>query len=139
MLFRYRKIVQNFVIQRFLFLCFKCQLQSSSVKHSVTFNPSVKQKIRYKFIPAKIEGTLKTEMQSYKKKYTNDTLQYTINLIPSNLHNLGFISVHYDLTSNSPARVRARKPLYGGFARFFKSSLSIFKPERATPMILKPT
>lgn len=45
----------------------------------------------------------------------------------------------YDLTSNSPARVRARKPLYGRLGKFFRSNLSICSPERATPMILKPT
>lgn len=46
---------------------------------------------------------------------------------------------HHDLTSNWPARVRGRKPLYGRFGKFLRSSLSICRPDSAMPIILKPT
>lgn len=45
----------------------------------------------------------------------------------------------YDLTWNSPALVRARKPLYGLDGRLLRSNLSIFKPDRAMPITRKPT
>ena len=66
--------------------------------------------------------------------YLNSKTRHNFKLI-----SMGQSNWTHDLTSNSPARVRARKPLYGRFGRFFRSSLSICKPERATPIILKDT
>ena len=45
----------------------------------------------------------------------------------------------YDLTSYFPAWVCALKPLYGALGMFFTSSLSIWRPDRATPIILNFT